>query len=322
MRQMMRRPGAPEIPPDEMTTDGFVFDSVEVESAKGLVKAETLVDDTRMQIRLPQPLKHGVKLRVHIAYHYKIPGVWGGRTSWGKSEKGEIYDMAQWYPRMAVYDDLRGWDTLPYIGSEFYLEYGNFDYFLTVPSEMIVAGSGELVNPKDVLTGKELARLDEARASDKTVYIRKPEEVTDPASRPKTGGTLTWHFHMDHTRDVVWTASPVFVWDAARINLPEGKKSLAMSGVSAGKCGSRRVGQVDRVREGYDRALLEAVVSVSVAGGGERRWILDGDGVSGDGVRRDHGQGGVPVLGDGARDRSRLVPDAGGVERAPARVYG
>jgi hypothetical protein len=229
MRQMMRRPGAPDIPPDEMTTNGFVFDSVEVETAKGLVKAETLVDDTRMQIRLPQPLKHGAKLRIHIAYHYRIPGVWGGRTSWGKSEKGEIYDMAQWYPRMAVYDDLRGWDTLPYIGSEFYLEYGNFDYFLTVPSEMIVAGSGELVNPKDVLTGKELARLDEARASDKTVYIRKPEEVTDPASRPKTGGTLTWHFHMDHTRDVVWTASPVFVWDAARIHLPEGKKSLAMS---------------------------------------------------------------------------------------------
>ncbi len=230
MRRMRpNRPGTPAASPDEMSTEGFVFDSVEVESAKGLVKAETLVDDTRMQIRLPQPLTHGGKLRIHLAYHYKIPGVWGGRTSWGMSEKGEIYDMAQWYPRMAVYDDLRGWDTLPYIGSEFYLEYGNFDYFLTVPSEMIVAGSGELVNPREVLTAKELQRLDEARASDRTVYIRRPEEVSDPASRPKQGGTLTWHFHMDHTRDVVWTASPVFVWDAARMNLPEGKKALAMS---------------------------------------------------------------------------------------------
>ena len=229
MRRRPNRPGAPQASPEDMETDGFVFDSVELESGKSLVKADTLVSDTRMQIRLSQPLRHGGKLRIHIAYHYKIPGVWGGRTSWGKSEKGDIYDMAQWYPRMAVYDDLRGWDTLPYIGSEFYLEYGNFDYSVTVPSDMIVAGSGELMNPRDVLTAKEIARLDQARASDKTVYIRTPAEATDPASRPKQGGTLTWHFHMEKTRDVVWSASPVFVWDAARINLPDGKKALAMS---------------------------------------------------------------------------------------------
>ncbi len=137
--------------------------------------------------------------------------------------------MAQWYPRMCVYDDLRGWDTLPYIGSEFYLEYGRFDYYVTVPSEMIVAGSGELVNPKDVLTKTEFERLTAAKQSDKTVTIRTAAEIQDPASRPKPGGTLTWHFHMDHTRDVAWSASPVFVWDAARINLPEGKSSLAES---------------------------------------------------------------------------------------------
>jgi len=145
------------------------------------------------------------------------------------SKQGEIYDMAQWYPRMCVYDDLRGWDTLPYIGSEFYLEYGHFDYYLTVPSNMIVVGSGELVNPREVLTAQQVSRLAEARNSDKTVYIRTPDEVKDPSSRPRQGGTLTWHFHMDHTRDVVWSASPKFVWDAARINLPDGKHSLAMS---------------------------------------------------------------------------------------------
>ena len=74
-----------------------------------------------------------------------------------------------------------------------------------------------------------LDRLAQAAKSDSTVYIRKPQEVTDPASRPKQDGTLTWHFHMDHTRDVVWSASPTFVWDAARMNLPNGKTSLAMS---------------------------------------------------------------------------------------------
>lgn len=226
----MRRPRSGAQAGEAPSTEGFVFESVEVESGKHRAKAEYLVDDTRMQLRLAQPLAgRGAQVKIHIRYHYQVPGVWGGRTSWGMSEKGEIYDMAQWYPRMAVYDDLRGWDTLPYIGSEFYLEYGNFDYSVTVPSSFLVAGSGELVNPKDVLTATQVERLAQARRSDKTVYIRKPEEVTDPASRPRRDGTLTWHFHMDHTRDVVWTASPVFVWDAARINLPEGKTSLAMS---------------------------------------------------------------------------------------------
>ena len=234
-----RSQAATSAQPAETSSDGFVFDSVAIESGKQSPKADYFVDDTRMQIRLPEPLKaHGGQLKIRIDYHYLIPGVWGGRTSWGMSEKGEIYDMAQWYPRIAVYDDLRGWDTLPYIGSEFYLEYGNFDYYLTVPSNMIVVGSGELVNPGDVLTKTEIGRLEQARSSDKTIYIRTPAEVGDPASRPKQEGNLTWHFLMNRTRDVAWSASPVFVWDAARINLPDGKTALAMSAYPPESVGS------------------------------------------------------------------------------------
>jgi Peptidase family M1 domain/Bacterial Ig-like domain (group 4) len=229
-RTRSRKVADDEDNPNGRTTDGFVLESVELELGKDHVKADYLLDDTRMQIRLPRPMApKGSVIKIHIKYHYQIPGVWGGRNSWGTSKQGEIYDTAQWYPRMCVYDDLHGWDTLPYIGSEFYLEYGHFDYFVTVPSEMIVAGSGELVNPKDVLTKAELDRLEQARHSDKTIAIRTVAEVHDPASRPKQGGTLTWHFRMDHTRDVSWSASPVFVWDAARINLPDGKQSLAES---------------------------------------------------------------------------------------------
>lgn len=231
-----RRPQAADAAPAvQPSTEGFLLDSVMLETGKpgnkaDVTKADYLVDDTRMQIRLTDPLRaKGGQIRIHIKYHYTVPGTWGGRTSYGMSKQGEIYDIAQWYPRMCVYDDLRGWDTQPYIGAEFYLEYGHFDYYLTVPSNMIVVGSGELVNPKDVLTKTEIDRLAVAAKSDATVYIRKPEEVNDPATRPKQGGTLTWHFHMDHTRDVVWSASPVFVWDAARMNLPNGKTSMAMS---------------------------------------------------------------------------------------------
>ncbi len=215
-------PDAAAAPP---STEGYVLESVEIESgpagAAPARQADTVISDTRMQIRLATPLPpHGAQLRIHIKYHYTITGPWGGRTSWGTAQHGDIYDIAQWYPRMCVYDDLRGWDTLPYIGSEFYLEYGHFDYFITVPWNFLVAGGGELMNPTEVLTAQEIARLEQARHSDSTVLIRTPEETTDPASRPKQSGTLTWHFMMEHTRDVAFSASPTFVWDAARINLP------------------------------------------------------------------------------------------------------
>jgi Peptidase family M1 domain len=211
------------------STDGFIIDSIEVERESQTTKADWIVSDTRMQLRLATALLPHGRLRLHIKYHYTIPGLFGDRTTWGKTRNGEIYDIAQWYPRMAVYDDLHGWDTQPYLDTEFYLEYGRFDYYITVPSSMIVAGSGELMNPQAVLTRTQMERLEQARSSDRTVMIRSAAEVDDPASRPKSSGTLTWHFHMDKTRDVAFSASSVFVWDAARIRLPGGGKSLAMS---------------------------------------------------------------------------------------------
>jgi len=209
-------------------TDGFRIASVTV--GQGGRVATFVVADTRMQVRLPEPVAaRGGKVSVTIAYAYDLPGDFGGRTGFAPSKNGAIYEMAQWYPRMCVYDDQRGWDTAPYLNSEFYLEYGDFDYAITLPSDMIVAGSGELVNPDDVLTATQRERLAKARESDATVMIRTPQEVTDPASRPKQGGTLTWKFRMKNTRDVAFGASKAYVWDAARINLPEGRKALAMS---------------------------------------------------------------------------------------------
>ncbi|HBK47258.1 MAG TPA: peptidase M1 [Xanthomonadaceae bacterium] len=211
-------------------TGGMHIVSVEVEASGKRQPAKFVVDDTRMRVDLPQPLAGGGKaLKLHVAYDYAIPGTWGGRTAVTPTRNGEIFEIAQFYPRMAVYDDLRGWDSQPYLGSEFYLEYGSFDYAVTVPWNFLVAGSGELVNPQQVLTRTQQQRLQQARASDATVMIRTPGEVADPASRPTGSGTRTWRFHMDHTRDVAFAASPAFVWDAARIRLPQGGQSLAMS---------------------------------------------------------------------------------------------
>lgn len=207
-------------------TDGYQIEAVEVDGKP----VHFLVDDTRLRVDLAQALAgNGKQAKLRIRYHYTVPGTWGGRTAVTPTKNGDIYEIAQWFPRMAVYDDLRGWDTQPYLGSEFYLEYGDIDYAVTVPWNYIVAGSGALTNPSEVLTATQQKRLAQAAQSDSTVMIRSPQEVNDPASRPKQSGTQTWRFHMEHTRDIAFAASPAFVWDAARINLPEGKHALAMS---------------------------------------------------------------------------------------------
>ncbi len=203
------------------STAGDEIEAVSVEQNGRTVPVPFLITDTRMQVRLPAMLSpKGGQLRLHVAWHYTVPGPWGGRTAVTPTRNGDIYEIAQWYPRMAVYDDIRGWDTGPYLGQEFYLEYGDIDYNVTVPWDFLVEGSGELVNPGEVLTATERQRLAEAARSDRTVMIRSPDEVTDPSTRPTRSGTQTWRFRMRHTRDVAFGASAAFAWDAARLDLP------------------------------------------------------------------------------------------------------
>jgi hypothetical protein len=211
---------------------GNKITAVTVQVGKGkAIDALYMVNDTRMQIRLAEPLKpNGEAIRIKIAYLFKIPEYGSDRMGTLQTRNGIIYEIAQWYPRVCVYDDIEGWNVLPYLGAgEFYLEYGDFEYAITVPWDHIVVGSGELVNPGDVLTKEQTNRLDRARKSDQTVMIRTAEEVTDLQSRPKQSGTLTWRFRCQQTRDVAWATSKAFVWDAARINLPSGKSALAQS---------------------------------------------------------------------------------------------
>jgi hypothetical protein len=209
---------------------GYDIQSVTVKYQGREEKIKYLINDTRMQIFLPETLKpHGDSLKINITYNFGIPERGTDRMGRMETSNGWIYTIGQWYPRMCVYDNVLGWNALPYMGAgEFYLEYGNYDFTITTSGNELVVASGELVNPTEVLTSDQIKRLSAARKSDKTVMIRTEDEVKNKTGR-MVKNKLVWHFICNHTRDVAFGASTAFVWDAARINLPDGKKSLAMS---------------------------------------------------------------------------------------------
>ncbi|HUR93458.1 MAG TPA: M1 family metallopeptidase [Gemmatimonadales bacterium] len=173
---------------------------------------EHRVDDTMMYVELAYPLAPGEVTLLDLGYRFNIPEHGADRMG----REGSLYEMAQWYPRMAVYDDTHGWNTDQYLGQgEFYLEYGDFDYEVTVPAGFIVAGTGTLQNPDQVLTPAVRGRLAAAVKSDTTIAIITPEELGSGSARPRREGTLTWRFRAEHVRDAAWAASPDFQWDAS-----------------------------------------------------------------------------------------------------------
>jgi len=210
---------------------GYHIDNVTVNYSGKTYPVKPIVTDTRMQVRLNTALKaKGDIVSVKINFSFTIPLDGAGRFGRQYTKNGVIYQIAQWYPRMCVYDDVEGWNTLPYMGlGEFYCDYGNYDYYITAPAEMIVYGSGDLQNATEVLTAAEIKRLALAATSDKTVTIIGADEVGKPSTRPASRPNLTWHFSMKNTRDVAFAAAKGLIWDAAKINLPSGRKALAMS---------------------------------------------------------------------------------------------
>jgi len=168
---------------------------------------------TTMRIDLPTPLAPGASIDLDLGWSFQVPAQGGGRMG----HDGPLYEIAQWYPRMAVYDDVRGWNHEPYIGAgEFYLEYGSFDVRITVPASYLVAATGQLRNGDSVLTATERSRLQLARRSDTAVAIISASEAANPAvTRPRTTGNLTWHYTADSVRDVAFAAGPAMRWDAS-----------------------------------------------------------------------------------------------------------
>jgi hypothetical protein len=170
------------------------------------------VNGTIMRLRLPKPLPPGGNADFAFAWKLRVPPDGAPRGG----QDGEVYFLNYWYPQMAVYDDINGWQIDQYLGTaEFYMGYGNYDVSLTLPAGWLVTSTGTLQNPEQVLTAQTRTRLDSARSATGIVHV-----VTDTDREPGrstsagTDGKLTWRFRAENVRDVSWAASPRYLWDA------------------------------------------------------------------------------------------------------------
>lgn len=247
----------------EILAGGYTINNLSVSKKGTNVKFSSIVEDTRMQIRLEDAVAaNGDVITIKMDYSYLIPAMGSDRTSHLSTKNGEIYAVAQWFPKMSVYDDIIGWNTLPYWGAgEFYNEFGDVNFSVTAPASHIVMGSGELLNPKEVLTATQQQRWASAYNSDKTVNIITEADLGKRENRPAGKSMLTWKYKMENTRDVAWASSKAFLLDAARINLPSGKKALAVSAHPVESAGmdayGRAVEYVKASVEHYSRMWLE-----------------------------------------------------------------
>ncbi len=194
--------------------DGGGDDAAKTSSVSGL-------DQTVATISLGKPIAAKGKAVLEVEWRTKLPGGDGGRghrmtQRWSDT----LFQPTQWFPRLAKYDDLNGWDTNPYLGpSEFYNNFGRFDVRLSVPAGWIVTGTGVLQNPNEVLTATARERLAKVLDSDAEITIVGPDEV-GPGKSTAAGDRLVWHFVADLVNDFAWATAENFVWKATRATIP------------------------------------------------------------------------------------------------------
>jgi hypothetical protein len=177
------------------------------------------VDGTLMNIVLARPLAPGDSLDAEFDWHFTVPPA--GAPRMGHADR-EVFTIAQWYPQLAVYDDLAGWHARPYWGNaEFHLMYGSFDVSITLPEGWLVGATGTLENADEVLTDEARQRLRRALAQDGIVHVVTTDELAaGDATLRAPGGMLTWRFLAADVRDFAFAASNHYVWDATRVVLP------------------------------------------------------------------------------------------------------
>ena len=204
-----------------------------------------VINGTMMRLDLPEPLAPGDSTTFEIDWNSAIvpSTTMRARSGYEILDDGmPIYEIAQWFPRMAPYTDNDGWQNKQFHGeSEFALEFGDYDLAITVPETFVVSASGILVNDEEVMTGTQRTRMAEARTSDRPMFVITPEEAlaNELRDRELSGGEggedrreeRTWRFRAEDVRDVAWAASPTFIWDAWGVEVPrtDGDVSMAMS---------------------------------------------------------------------------------------------
>jgi hypothetical protein len=172
-----------------------------------------------MRIDLPQPLKPGARFSFALEWSFNIPeaNVLGRRMGYerfDKEDKNDLFEVAQWFPRMAAYYDVAGWQNKQYLGDgEFTLEFGDYDVELTVPADHIVASTGELQNPGEVLSAAQRERL-ARRARRSSRCHRHPGGSRSGREKGRATTTKTWRFKAKNVRDFAFASSRKFIWDA------------------------------------------------------------------------------------------------------------
>jgi len=177
-----------------------------------------IINNTMMRIDLAKPLKSGKSIEFSIDWNYQVreQKVLGGRAGFEyfKEDDNYLYEIAQWFPRMAAYYDVYGWQNKQFLGNgEFTLEFGDYDVKITVPADHIVASTGELQNAKRVLSSTQRKRLEKAKSADRPVIIVSQDEAVEN-EKEKSSKMKTWHFKAENVRDFAWASSRKFIWDA------------------------------------------------------------------------------------------------------------
>ncbi|MFK7741322.1 MAG: M1 family metallopeptidase [Planctomycetota bacterium] len=197
---------------------GVVVAKVQAGEGDQAKDLEYQVYDTMMRVNLPTALMPGKSYVLDIGWSFEVPRQVFRRYGTMKVNKGTIWELAQWFPAVACYDDVNGWNTLPYIGTgEFYMNFGNYQLNITAPRDHIVVASGVLQNPEEVYTGTQRERLAAAMTTDEVVMIRSQDEVGTADSRPAGDGPLTWRFFAENVRTVAWASSEAFILDASHV---------------------------------------------------------------------------------------------------------
>ena len=176
------------------------------------------INDTMMRIDLKKPLKSGdsISFNVDWTYQLHVQKVLGGRSGYEyfKEDDNYLYEVASWFPRAVAYYDVMGWQNKQFLGNgEFTLEFGDYDVKINVPADHIVASTGELQNPKKVLSKTQRQRLSKAEKANKPVLIVTPDEALKN-EKSRSTKTKTWHFKAENVRDFAFASSRKFIWDA------------------------------------------------------------------------------------------------------------